>query len=149
MICCIYHILMWFEPFNIFFHKVSWILEVDVQEQIIEFCFAVCKVKSESEMAQSCPTLCDPMDCSLPSCSVHVIFQARAPEWVAISFSRGSSWPRDRTWVSCIAGRCFTLWATREALLYLCFHLCGWQPRAGWRFIFSHGDSSLNLSTKV
>jgi len=45
----------------------------------------------ESEVAQSCPTLCDPMDCSLPGFSVHRIFQARVPEWVAISFSRGSS----------------------------------------------------------
>ena len=47
----------------------------------------------------------------LPSFSVHGIFQAGVPEWVAISFSRGSSWPRDRTPVSHIAGRCFTLWA--------------------------------------
>ena len=47
--------------------------------------------ESESEVAQSCPTLCDPMDCSLPGSSVHGIFQARVLEWVAISFSRGSS----------------------------------------------------------
>ena len=52
-----------------------------------------------------CPTLCDPMDCSPPGSSVHGILQARILEWVAISFSRGSSQPRDRTWVSCIAGR--------------------------------------------
>ena len=45
----------------------------------------------ESEVAQSCPTLCDPMDCSLPGFSVHGVFQARVPEWVAMSFSRGSS----------------------------------------------------------
>ena len=64
-----------------------------------------------SEVAQSCPTLCDPMDCSLPCSSVHGIFQARVLEGVAISFSRGSSWPRDRTPVSCIVGRFFTLWA--------------------------------------
>ena len=48
-----------------------------------------------------------PMDCSLPGSSVHGIFQARILEWVAISFSRGSSQPRDRTWVSCIAGGFF------------------------------------------
>ena len=54
--------------------------------------------KKESEVAQSCPTLCDPMDCSLPGSSIHGIFQARILEWVAISFSRGSSRPRDRTW---------------------------------------------------
>ena len=68
-----------------------------------------------SEVTQSCPTLCNPMDCSLPGFSIHRIFQARVLEWVAISFSRGSSQPRNQTWVSCIAGRCFTLWATREA----------------------------------
>ena len=45
------------------------------------------KVKSESEVAQSCPTLCDPMDCSLPGFSIHGNFQARILEWVAISFS--------------------------------------------------------------
>ena len=56
--------------------------------------------KSESEVTQSCPTLCDPVDCSLPGFSVHGILQARILEWVAISFSRGSSSPRDRTRVS-------------------------------------------------
>ena len=60
-----------------------------------------------SEVAQSCPTLCDPMDCSLPGFSVHGIFQARVLEWVVIAFSRGSSQPRDRTWVSRIVDRCF------------------------------------------
>ena len=70
----------------------------------------------ESEVAQSCPTLCDPMDCSPPGSSVHGILQARILKWVAISFSRGSSWPRDRTQVSHISGRCFNLWATWEAL---------------------------------
>ena len=56
------------------------------------------------------------MNCSLPRSSIHGIFQARVLEWVAISFSRGSSWPRDWTLVSCIVGRCFTIWATREVL---------------------------------
>ena len=69
-----------------------------------------------SDIAHSCPTLCDPVDCSLQGSSVHGIFQARVLEWVAISFSSGSSQPRDRTQVSCIAGRRFTIWATREAL---------------------------------
>ena len=74
---------------------------------------------SESEVAQWCPTLCDPVDCSLSGSTVHGIFQARVLEWIAISFSRVSSRPRNRTRVSCIAGRCFTVWATREAgLLY-------------------------------
>ena len=69
--------------------------------------------KKESEVVQLCLTLCDPMDCSLPGSSLHGIFQARVLEWVAISFSRGSSQPRD--WLSHIAGRRFTIWATREA----------------------------------
>ena len=69
-------------------------------------------------VAQSCPTLWDPMDCSPPGSSIHGIFQARVLEWVAISFFRESYWPRDQTQVSCIAGRFFTSWATREALFW-------------------------------
>ena len=65
---------------------------------------------------QLCPPLCNPQDCSPPGSSVHGILQERILEWVAISFSRGSSQLRDQTWVSCIAGRFFTIWATREAL---------------------------------
>ena len=71
--------------------------------------------ESESEVAQPCLTLCDSMDCSLSDSSVHGIFQARVLEWIAISFSRGSSWPRTRAQVSRIAGRSFTVWAIREA----------------------------------
>ena len=59
-------------------------------------------------VTQTCPTLCNPMDCSLPGSSVHGILQARIVEWVAISFSRGSCQPRDQTLVSCIADRFFT-----------------------------------------
>ena len=55
-------------------------------------CFAAA---TAAKLLQSCPTLCDPMDCSLPGFSVHEIFQAKVLEWVAISFSRGSSQPRD------------------------------------------------------
>ena len=55
------------------------------------------------------------MDHSLPGSSVHGTLQARILEWVAIPFSRGSSWPKDGTQVSCIAGRFFTSWATGEA----------------------------------
>ena len=71
-----------------------------------------------SLIAQSCLTLCDPMDCSPPGSSLHGILQTRILEWVAISFSRGLSQPRNQTWVSCIAGRFFTDWATREARNY-------------------------------
>jgi len=66
-------------------------------------------------LAQSWLALCDPMDCSPPGSCLHGILQARILEWVAIPFSRGSSWPRDRTQVSCIAGGFFTVWATGES----------------------------------
>ena len=65
--------------------------------------------------AQLCLTLCDSMDCSPPAFSVQGILQARIVEWVAILFSRVSCQSSDRTQVSCIAGRFFTIWATREA----------------------------------
>ena len=65
---------------------------------------------------QLCLTLCNPIDYSLPGSSIHGIFQARVLEWVATAFSRGSSQPRDRTRVSHIVGRRFTIWATREVL---------------------------------
>ena len=66
---------------------------------------------------QSCWLFATPMDYSPPSSSVHGILQVRILEWVAIPFSRGSFQPRDRTQVSCIAGRFLTTWATREASL--------------------------------
>ena len=66
------------------------------------------------KVAQSCPPLCNPMDYT-----VHGTLQARILEWVTCAFSRGSSHPRDRTQVSCIAGGFFTSRATREALLSL------------------------------
>ena len=68
-----------------------------------------------SEVAQLCPTLCDPTDSSLPGSAIHGIFQVRILEWAAISFSRGSFQPRDQTRVSSIADRRFTVWATGEA----------------------------------
>ena len=61
-----------------------------------------------AQSLQSCLTLCRSMDCSLPDFSVHGILQARTPEWVAISSSRGSSWPRDWSWVSCVS--CIGRW---------------------------------------
>ena len=66
-------------------------------------------------VAQSYPTLCDPMYWRPPGSSVHGILQTRILEWVAIFFSRGSSWSKDQTQVSCVAGGFFTIWATREA----------------------------------
>ena len=67
---------------------------------------------------------CDHMDCSLPGSSVVEVLQARILEWVAISFSRGSSWPRDQTQVSCAAGRFFTNWATREVAYVSLLEIC-------------------------
>ena len=67
------------------------------------------RTNTESEVAQSCLTLCDPMDGSLPGSSVYGIFQARVLEWVAISFSRGSYQHKDQTWISLIAGSCLTI----------------------------------------
>ena len=73
-------------------------------------------ISEVSEVAQSCLTLCNPIDCGLPGSSIHGIFQGRVLGWVAIAFSTGSSRPRDRTQVPCIVGRRFTIWATREAV---------------------------------
>ena len=72
---------------------------------MIDFRFMYCL-----PVAKLCLTLCDPMDCSPPSSSVHGISEARILEWVAISSCRGSFWPRDRTHVSCgfCIGRFFT-----------------------------------------
>ena len=64
-------------------------------------------------VAQLCPTLCNPRDCSSPGSFVYRILQARILEWVAISFSRKSSQPRDGTQISCITGRFFTFWTNR------------------------------------
>ena len=70
-------------------------------------------------------TLCQPMDCSLPGSSVQGIFQTRIMEWVAVPFSRVCSQPRDWTQVSCIVGRFFTIWATREAI-YIYVYIYNW-----------------------
>ena len=89
------------------------------------FCFPCCLV------TKLCPTLCHPMDSSLPGSSVHGISKDRILEWVAISLSRGSSRPRDWTLVSCIGRQILYHWATREALLPLagCFFSPYWGLR--------------------
>ena len=77
-------------------------------------CVCVCVL-----VAQSCPTLCSPVDCSPTGSFVHRFLQAKILEWVAISSSKGSSQPRDQTQDSCIAGRFFIIWAKREVHIYL------------------------------
>ena len=77
-------------------------------------------------VTQSCLTLCDPMDCSPPGSSVHEISQARILERVAISFSRGSSQPRNRTHTSCLAGRFFTTEPPGRQLEGSCAVSCKW-----------------------
>ena len=69
-------------------------------------CLSACM---HAKSLQSYRTLCDSVDCSPLGSSVHGILQARILEWLAIPFSRGSSQPKGRTWVSCIAGRFFTI----------------------------------------
>jgi len=86
--------------FKIWFHKYDF-CENKVTKMLSIF------MKSESEVVQLFPTLCNPMGCSLQSSPILGIFQARILEWVAFSFSKGSSQPRDWTWVSHIAGRRF------------------------------------------
>ena len=73
------------------------------------------KKKWKLIVAQSCPTLCDPVKCSLSGSSVRGILQSRIPEWVSIPFSKVSSWTRGQTQVSWIASRFFTIWASKEA----------------------------------
>ena len=95
-------------------------------------------------VTQLCPTLSNPMDYSLPVSSVHGILQARILEWVAIPFSRRSSWPRDWKQVSCIAGRCFTTeppgkpsWRSGSWLLPTFLGSCS-LPSLGSLLLLSH-----------
>ena len=76
-------------------------------------------VEPACSVAQSCPTLCDPLDHSPPGFSFRGILQTRNMEWVAIPVSRGSSPPGNRTQISCISGSFFTVWAAREARVRL------------------------------
>ena len=105
---------------SIHFHTLPYVLTVTHLFSVSIILFQNCVNRTAlyvkwSEV-QSCLTLCNPVDCSLPGFSIHGIFQARILEWVAISFSRGSSRPRNQTRVSCIAGRRFTLWASGKPL---------------------------------
>ena len=87
---------------------------------------SLCFSQSVSSVTQSCPTLCDPTDCSLPTSSVHGISQARTLEWVVISVSRGSSQPRDQTQVSCLGRQILYHWASRETHIYIYVYEAKW-----------------------
>ena len=95
-------------------------------------CWSTIKIRNQegpcwrSQMWQINSEVRDPRDCSLPVASVCGILPARILEWVVIHFSMGSSWPKDRTWVSCIAGRLFTIWTTKEALIQRKSLLSSW-----------------------
>ena len=92
-------------------HQGNAVLEMTVKDSLLLYFFkALCLcVCVHVESFQSCPTLCDPTDSSPQGSSAHGFLQARILEWVATPFSRGSSLLRDWTWVSCIAGRFFTI----------------------------------------
>ena len=75
-------------------------------------------------VAQLCRILCDLMGCSPPGSSVHGILQAGILEWVAIPFSRGSSWPRDWPWVSCLTGGFFTPEDQGSPHIYISLYAC-------------------------
>ena len=98
----------------------KWILKTQIQQKEFTYLYTIlpkiflpCDQKWV-KVAQSCLTLCDPMDYSPPCSSVHGILQARILEWVAMPFSKGSSQPRGQTQVSHSAGRSFLVWANRD-----------------------------------
>ena len=107
--------------------RIAWQVSLLVLSTKEDPCFFWCQWKAVCVHAQSCPTLCNPMDCSLPGSSVHGILQARILEWVVISFSRGSSQPRDWTYISCTSRQILYHWATRSHLSLLTF--CFWSCR--------------------
>ena len=102
---------------------------------IIWKCFSLLYHKVNKVLAaQLCQTLCDLMDSSPPGSSVQGILQARTLEWVVIPFSRGSSWPRDRTWVSSIAGRFFFFLLSHQG-----------SPLWSWDTVFPRQNPTVSL----
>ena len=102
---------------------VSHVLQVTVMHSRSEKQSCPTLNHAPCSVAHLCQTLCDPMDGSLPGCSVHRILQARILEWVAIPFSRVFSWPREWTLIFCINRRILYHWATWEALEKLCLQV--------------------------
>ena len=122
--------------FRVFFSTLCWQHQLSPIEWSWHPCWKpLTKYVCARLVVQSCLTPCEPMDCSPPGSSVHGISQARMLKWVPIFFSRGSFWPRDRTWVSWVADGFFIVGATREdhirgfnstcfILVYWCTYLC-------------------------
>ena len=135
----------------------SWYLQFQQKERLLRGLGMWCNCL----VTKPCSTLCDPVDCSTPGSSVHGISQARILQWFAISFSRGSSQPRDGTCVSYIAGtflRCRRIlyhWITRKALYYLINGnnliwtfpqmLIFWLQREGTRVFLFPGEKPLSF----
>ena len=119
---CIVDLQYWFQVYNIVIQYFNNFTPFKVIRKYWLYSLYCCLV------ARSCPTLCDPMDRSLPWSSVHGISQARILEWVAISFSRGSFWPRDWTRASSIGRQILYHWVTRVfipcAVQYILVAVC-------------------------
>ena len=103
-------------------HKIPWNASLPCQ-------FGQHDFESENEVPQSCLTLCNPMEWSLPGSSIcKWDFLGKRLEWVVISFSRGSSWPRDRTWISHIVGRCLYHLSHQESISMILSWTQNWGP---------------------
>ena len=114
---------------NIWNMIISSVVNIRIIDELFHI-FLIVRSLRKVLIAQLCPTLWDPTDCSPPGSSLLGILQARILEWVAIPFSRVSSQHREQIWVSCIAGRFFTIWATREVLeigvYFILWHISVW-----------------------
>ena len=113
-LCCVFHI---WSSSELVSHLgwSAWVVLMRSWAWWVWGCPRITSTKQQVLVVQSCLILYKSMDCSLPGSSARGILQARILEWVTIPFSGGFSWPRDQTRVSCIAGRFFIVWATREA----------------------------------
>ena len=123
---CIPFITSVFHSFELF-HTVSTLKNSFPSHIYFTMIWLLGNPTGEVLVVQSCPTLCNPIDCSLPGSSVHGIIQARILEWVSMLFSRGSSQSRDWAQASCTAGAFFTLWVTRKQISH---QGSSWTPAA-------------------
>ena len=110
---------------------------------VFSLCYIQYSIYCYCLVPKSCPSLCDPSDGSLPGPSVCRISQARILERAVISFSRGPSWPRARTWVLCIGRKIRYCWANTEALYYISYYYIYISVHKFWIF------SRLKLQTSL